>query len=106
MVPVVRFYLVILVFTWIASLSVKAETLDLTPEDKCAHEAEADLWLDTVFGHCLFEVSGETWANHPAERRGKWRDLRPDYASSLIEPLNDPKESAHPSAIIINFNEE
>lgn len=106
MVSVVRFYVVISVFTWIASFSVQAEMLDLTPEDKRAHEAEADLWLDTVFGHCLFVVSGETWGNHPAERQGEWRDLRPDYASTLIEPLNDPKQSAHPSAIIIDLNEE
>lgn len=94
------------VFVGFASLEVQAESIELTEDNLRAHEAEADLWLDTVFGHCLFVVSGETWADHPSERQGEWSDLRPDYASTLREPLTDPKESAFPSAIIIDLNEE
>lgn len=85
--------------------SASAETLRLTPEDERAHKAETDLWLDTIFGHCLFTVSGETWAEHPADLRGEWSDLRPDYASTLLEPLHDPKVSAAPSAVILDLNE-
>lgn len=102
----VRHFLLILVSIVLGKAVVHAETFTLTPEDKVAHQAEADLWLDTVFGHCLFVVSGETWADHPAERQGEWRDLRPDYASTLIEPLNDPKESTLRNAVIIDLNEE
>lgn len=102
----VRFCLFVSILIWLGNATVNAQTFDLTPEDKVAHQAETDLWLDTVFGHCLFVVSGETWADHPADRQGGWRDLRPDYASTLITPLNDPKESMLRNAIIIDLNEE
>lgn len=95
-----------LTLVWPAIASAQAETFTLTPEDERAHQGEADLWLDTVFGHCLFIVSGETWGRHTAELQGEWSDLRSDYASTLVEPLNDPKESAPPSAVIIDLNEE
>lgn len=104
--PVFRFGVLVLILIGIGNLSTLAETIELTPEDIRAHEEEADLWLDTVFGHCLFAVSGETWGDHPAERQGEWSDVREDYASTLVEPLNDPKESAPPSAVIIDLNPE
>lgn len=102
----IRLSLLVSFLIWFGNAAVHAETFTLTPEDRVAHQAEADLWLDTIFGHCLFVVSGETWADHPAERQGEWRDLRPDYASTLIEPLNDPKESMLRNAVIIDLNEE
>lgn len=102
----VRFSLLVSILFWLSNGAIKAQTIPLNLENKQAHHAEADLWLDTVFGHCFYQVSGETWADHPAERSGEWSDLRADYASTLVEPLNDPKQSALPSAVIIDLNDE
>lgn len=82
------------------------ETFPVNEEDARAHESEADLWLDTVFGHCLFVVAGEAWSDFPAERRGEWNDLRKDYASTLLKPLYDPKVSASRGAVILDLNDE
>ncbi|MEL6755958.1 MAG: hypothetical protein AAFP81_05940, partial [Pseudomonadota bacterium] len=106
MTIIARLIILLAVLVGFASPEVQSESIDLTEDNRRAHEAEADLWLDTVFGHCLFVVSGETLADHPSERQGEWSDLRPDYASTLRKPLTDPKESAFPSAIIIDLNEE
>lgn len=76
----------------------------LTPEDEIAHKAEADLWLDLVFGYCLSQVAGEPWSDHPAELAGEWTDLRPDYASTLAAPLFDPKESVLRGSIIYDLS--
>jgi hypothetical protein len=99
--------LVTVLMSAISAIGVaKAETFPLTEEDARAHESEADLWLDTVFGHCLSVVAGEALSDFPAERQGEWNDLRKDYASSLLKPLYDPKVSVPPGAVILDLNEE
>ena len=81
-------------------------SFELTPEDEINHNAQADLWLDTVFGHCFYNITGEALSEHPGELQGQWNDLRPDYASTLIQPLNDPKQSDGPQAVILDWNDE
>lgn len=103
---IARAFLSVLVSAMFVGAAAMAEVVPISDEDERAHQSEADLWLDTVFGHCLFVVAGETWPDHPAELQGEWGDLRPDYASSLLKPLHNPKVSASPGAVILDLNEE
>ena len=88
------------------SPSVHAQSLPLSEKDRISHQAEADLWLDTVFGYCLSQIEDTTFEDHPAELQGEWSDLRPDYASTLLKRLYAPKVSALPGAVILDINEK
>ncbi len=96
----------VLVSAMCVGAAATAETVPISDDDQRAHQSEADLWLNTVFGHCLFVVAGEVWSDYPAELQGEWGDLRADYASTLLKPLYDPKVSAPPGAVILDLNEE
>lgn len=91
---------------WLSGDLAQADNLNIGAENTHTHQSEADLWLDTTFGYCISQVAGETWAEHPAELSGEWEKLGADYASTLIEPLNDPKVSAPIGAVTIDLNEE
>lgn len=83
-----------------------AEPFRVSEEEELAHQSEADLWLDTVFGHCLSVVAGEAWSDYPGALQGEWENLREDYASTLLKPLYDPKVSVLRGAVILDLNEE
>lgn len=103
---VIRAFVSVLISAMIGGAAATAETFPVSEEDERAHQSEADLWMNTVFGHCLFVVAGEAWADFPAELQGEWSDMRKDYASTLRKPLYDPKVSASPGAVILDIDDE
>ncbi|MEM6637961.1 MAG: hypothetical protein AAF667_18955 [Pseudomonadota bacterium] len=86
------------------SAFAQAQVNQISEEDRIAFQIEADIWLSTVFGYCLCKVTGETYLAHPPELQGDWKDLRPDYASTLLKPLYNPKESVLRSANILDLS--
>ncbi|MEQ9506207.1 MAG: hypothetical protein RLO80_08030 [Hyphomonas sp.] len=103
---VIHILMSVLMAAMFGGAAARAEPVPVNEADERAHQSEADLWLDTVFGHCLFVVAGETWSDHPGQLQGEWEDLREDYASTLLKPLYDPKVSASRGAVILDLNEE
>lgn len=101
-----RFLILAVTLFCLTHVTAQAQTIELDAENQLLHHDEADLWLDTVFGHCLFNVAGESFADHPAALQGEWGDLRADYASTLLKPLNDPKQSDAPSGVILDLTDD
>jgi hypothetical protein len=102
----IRTVMSVVISALFVSAAARAESVPTNAEDERAHQSEADLWLDTVFGHCLSVVAGEPLAGFPAELQGDWDNLREDYASTLLQPLYDPRVSVPPGAVILDINEE
>lgn len=86
----------------------EVSTTDVNQSDfknKEAHIEQADIWLDTVFGHCMANVTGSPLWQFSSELKGEWSDLRPDYANTLLQPLYNPKEISSPHTIILDISE-
>lgn len=67
-------------------------------------ETEADLWLNTVFGHCLAQVTGQPLGAFNPDLSEGWTPVREDAQKTMGLKLFNPMESPNTHFTIVDLS--